>query len=249
MKLVKAAKVLFLLPFIFCFLINDSFSEDIDPHDLNDVTFASFGITTVNTGSLNPVLTTAGYAPFANSSMTWGTGSRNINGKIMMGSEANVTFENKAISSNNFNGFLNSSFNIILNVGYVVFSTDNFVVYPYVGAGIGRVNMDIIKNEKTPTFNELLARPERGVPVSNTSAVVHLGVGTDYLIKIGKSQPQKGGIVIGLKAGYVFSVYSTGFQLAGNPLTGAPDINNNGAYAKIYLGYSAGILAALADLF
>lgn len=252
MKLIKATKVLILLPvIIFSLLINDSFCQEFDPHDLNDVTYVNFGATTLNIGNLNANSSFSAnkYLPFSTNAWTLGTGTRNINGKIMMGSEGNFTFENKNINTNGFNSYLSSSFSIILNVGYVVYSTENFKVYPFIGGGVGRVNMDIIKNEKTPTFNEIMTKPERGVPVSNTSALLQLGVAADYLIKIGKSEPQKGGIVVGLKAGYVFSVYSTGFQLKGADLTGSPDINNNGAYIKVYLGYTAGILAALGDLF
>ncbi len=250
MELLKTAKLLILLPlFIGSFLINDSFSADFDPHDLNDVTYLSFGSSTINIGDLNTTLTANKYQPFPTTAWTLGTGTRNISGNIMTGSEGNFTLENSNLKVNGYNSYLSSSFSIILNAGYVLYSTENFKVYPFVGGGVGRVNMEIIKDEKTPTFKEVLTNPVRGVPVSNTSVLLQLGVGTDYLIKIGKSEQQKGGIVVGLKAGYVFSVYSTGFQLKGADLSGSPSINNNGAYIKAYIGYTAGILAALADLF
>lgn len=251
MNLIKAAKVFILFPLIiFSFLIKDSFCHEFDPHDLNDVTYLNFGATTLNIGNLNSnsSLSANKYLPFSTNSLTIGTGSRNINGKFMTGSEGNFSLVNKNINTNGYNSYLSSSFSIILNVGYVVYSTENIKVYPFIGGGIGRVNMDIIKDEKTPTFNEILTNPVRGVPVSNTSALLQFGIASDYLIKIGKSVQQKGGIVVGLKAGYVFSVYSTGFQLEGANLAGSPEINNNGAYIKVYVGYTAGILAALADL-
>ena len=255
MKMRKAKKLLILFPLLIgSFLAAPALSEEqttqqLDPHDINDVTYVSAGLSTINAGNLNSTLTANNYLAFPGSSWSFGTGTRNINGRIMMGSEGNFTLDNKNFNGNGFNSYLSSTFNMILNAGYVVYSTENIKIYPFAGAGIGRVNMDIIKNEKTPTFNEILAKPERGVPVSNTSAVVQVGVAADYLVPIGKSVPQKGGIIIGLKAGYVFSVYSTGFQLKGENLTGAPDINNNGAYIKLYVGYTAGILGALGDLF
>src|SRR4051812_905156 len=101
MKLIKATKVLILLPlFVFGFLAGKAYCEDVDPHDINDVTYISFGATTLNTGNLNDVLTKNNYQPFQNYAMTWGTGSRNISGNFMTGSEGNFTFENKAVGGN-----------------------------------------------------------------------------------------------------------------------------------------------------
>jgi hypothetical protein len=122
MNLIKSTKVLLLLPLIvFSLFINDAFSEEFDPHDINDVTYVSFGAGTLNIGELNKTLSANKYLPFSSNDYTWGTGTRNINGKIMMGSEGNFTLggANSALKANGYKSYLTSSFNMILNVGYV----------------------------------------------------------------------------------------------------------------------------------
>ena len=98
-------------------------------------------------------------------------------------------------------------------------------------------------------FKDSLTKPDRGISISNTSIILDFAISADYVIGLGKSEKKKGGIAIGMKAGYVFSPYSFGFNLKGQTLVEAPSINNDGAYIKIFSGYTDGIVSALLDLF
>lgn len=76
-----------------------------------------------------------------------------------------------------------------------------------------------------------------------------IALGGNYIIGLGKSTPKKGGLTVGFRAGYTFTLYSTGLQLKGENILNAPDINNNGFYIRFIAGYTGGIIPALRDLF
>lgn len=59
------------------------------------------------------------------------TGSRTITGKIVTGSEGYFSIDNKIINSQNgYKGFNSASVNLIGDIGYLVYSTESFKLYP-----------------------------------------------------------------------------------------------------------------------
>lgn len=213
-------------------------------------TYFGGGITSVNTESVNKTLSPLGYPNFPGNMTFFGAGNRSISGKIVTGVESFVSQENKITNSQNgHRGFNSSSFNMIGDIGYLIYSNNNFRLYPMVGVGIGRSFVDIFKDEKTPEYNDLVKDPDKGVALASTNIVGDLALGGDYVIGIGKSNPKKGGIVLGFRAGYLFTMYSTGLQFKGETVKNAPDINNNGFYIRCNVGYTNGIIPAIVDIF
>lgn len=215
-----------------------------------NLTYIGIGGITINTNDVNKTLSGLSYPPFPGNFITFGTGSKTISGKIVTGGEGFFTMENKVLNpQNQHKAYNSSSFSLIGDIGYIVYETSNFRIYPMLGAGIGRVFVDLFKDEKNPNYNDLIKDPDKGIALASTNILADLAVGADYTIGVGKSNPKKGGINIGLRAGYLFTLYSTGLQLKGETITNAPSINNNGFYLRLNLGYSNGIIPALFDIF
>ncbi len=224
---------------------------ELSPDRFDGVTFISVGGTILNLANVNNALAAKNYPAFSSNLLSISTGSRTTSAsRIVTGSEASFSLENKNLNmGNGYKSFFSSSASIIGNLGYVVYSTDTIKIYPIFGAGVGRTTVDLFKDEKTPTFQELLNRTERGTSLSAVNIIGDLGIGADYTLKVGRSLLKKGGINFGVKAGYVFTVYSTGLQQKGENIFGSPDINNNGPYIRAFVGYNGSIIAALLDLF
>lgn len=77
-----------------------------------------------------------------------------------------------------------------LNIGYLVFPMDSLLVYPLIGLGGGSMT-----REASPSVSKC--------------ALVNPSVAMDFLIPVGK---KASGGVVGLRAGYTFTVYSDTFD-------------------------------------
>ncbi len=215
-----------------------------------NLTYVGIGGISIDTSAVNKSLSGLGYPAFPSNFTTFGTGNRTISGKIVTSGEGFFTIENKVLNlQNNHKAFNSSSFSLVADLGYVVFESHNLRIYPMVGVGIGRVFVDIFKDKKNTSYSQLIKDPDKGIALSSTNILADLAIGSDYTIGIGKSNPKKGGINIGLKVGYLLNLYSTGLQLKGESILDAPAINNSGFYARLNLGYSNGIILALMDIF
>lgn len=232
------------------FLALPSKADTISRETTDNLTYVSVGATMINMDNINKTLAPIGYPNFPGNITFFGTGNRTISGRIVTGGEGFFTLENKVVNTQNgHRGFNSASFSMIGDIGYLVYSGNNFRLYPMIGAGIGRVFVDLFKDEKNPSYNDLIKDPDKGIALASTNVLADLALGGDYVIGIGKSTPKKGGIIIGFRTGYLFTVYSTGLQLKGEPIKDAPSINNNGFYIRLNVGYTEGIIPALIDIF
>lgn len=232
------------------FISTSANSEPIQRESTDGLTYIGIGKTYINIDAINKTIVPLGYPEFPNNLIIVGAGSRNFSGKIVTGGEGYFTLDNKITNTQNgYNGFNSSSFSVLGDIGYLVYSSDKFKLYPLVGLGLGKVNFDFFKYEKSPQYNNLIKEANKGISLSEINAVLDLALGGNYIFGLGKSKPQKGGLTIGFRAGYTFTLYSTGLQIKGENILNAPDTNNNGFYVRVNAGYTDGIIPALLDLF
>lgn len=217
-----------------------------------DITYITIGNKQLqNINNVNDVLKKNQYGSFTGNYFYWGTGNRNINeiNKIMIGSETNITLENSVSGIlNGYTAYTSGAFSSILNVGYSMYSSANFNIYPSVGLGLGRTSLDFYKKPASTDFETIINNPENGSSIVNTSFVADLGVASDYVFRFGKKESPIG-IGVGLKAGYILDLYSLSFNLKDYKINNVPNINNNGFYLKAFIGYEEGIIPALISLF
>ncbi|MFN4151495.1 MAG: hypothetical protein ACK4IX_11175 [Candidatus Sericytochromatia bacterium] len=224
-----------------------SYAEtDSDCEILRDLTYLSVGGNMLNLNALNA---STGYPALPSEFLTWGSGGRNISGRVVTGADSTLSlFDDKSVSSDGNRAYLSFASKSILSFGYVVNNDDNLKIYPNIGLGIGTLTMDIYDKSKLGTFKELLKNPQKGVSITNTSIITDFGISADYISRIGKSK-KFGGVAFGAKIGYVWTPYSFGFGFKDQKVEGVPNISNDGPYVKVYLGYTDNIVKALLDIF
>lgn len=215
-----------------------------------NITYITIGDKQIqNINNINDILKKNKYGSFSSSYLYWGTGSRDINDKIVIGSETNITLENSVAGlSNGYTAYTSGAFSAILSAGYSLYSSDSFNIYPSIGLGLGKTSLDFYKKPASTDFEALINNPENGSSLVSTSFVADLGISSDYVLRFGKKESPIG-IAVGLKAGYVLSLYDLSFDLKSNKINNVPNINNNGFYVKAFIGYEDGIIPAFFSLF
>lgn len=247
MKIIKI--FLFTLLIIF-FNVKNSYSQETKKElRVNFSNFVSLGFNTINLKNFDAALIKNNYVPFSENMFFIGTGNRGLVGNLILGGEGNFSIEKRNInSSNNHISYMTSSTNIVGNIGYIIYQKENIIIYPLLGLGLSRLSFDFIKNEKIGTIDDVLKMPDRGARLENHGLIADLGLEGGYLIGLGKSESKKGGITLGVRVGYTFTLYQTGLRFRDFGIEESPDINFNGFYIKVLAGFTGAIVPTLLDL-
>jgi len=248
MKIIKSLVfTVFILEFFF--IKNLYCQENEIDLRVNFSNFVSIGHNTINIKNFDNLLIRNNYLPFSENIFFIGTGNRGLVNNFILGGEGNFSIEKKNINSfNNHISYITSSTNILGNIGYIIYEKKNIAIYPLFGIGLSRLSFDFIKNEKIGNINNLLSMPDRGARLENYGLIGDIGLEGGYLIGIGKSENKKGGIALGIRIGYTFTIYQTGLRFRDFEVEGIPDINFNGFYVKILGGFTGSIVPTLLDI-
>ncbi len=68
------------------------------------------------------------------------------------------------------------------------------------------------------------------------TALVNVGAGMEYLIPVFRVWRGNAGILLGLRAGYIFSPVSSNWRFDNASIAGGPDLDMSGAYARARIG-------------
>ncbi|GAB4033145.1 hypothetical protein [Spirosoma gilvum] len=118
-----------------------------------------------------------------------------------------------------------------LYVGRIVVDKPSFWLYPLAGIGGTVVGMTQRQLQGTTTT-------ESSVMLPNIN--VQLGVGADWKVATFGDYDTYGGVLLGLRAGYQMSPYSTGWQTTGDLLgTDRPRYATNGFFVTLTVGIGA----------
>ncbi|WP_020601189.1 hypothetical protein [Spirosoma panaciterrae] len=118
-----------------------------------------------------------------------------------------------------------------LYIGRVVVDTHRFWLYPLAGVGGTVVGMTQSQQQGTSTSESSAILP-------NINA--QLGLGADWLMATFGEDNTYGGVLLGLRAGYQMSPYSTGWKTTGDLLgTDRPRYATNGFFVTLTVGVGA----------
>jgi len=125
----------------------------------------------------------------------------------------------------------------LVNVGFNVLPEGRFLLYPYVGAGIGHYVLHL--REKKVDFDTALARPTSDVSMWQRAGNLQAGLGFDFLLP-SRRYPDRAR-VIGLRGGYLFDVSARrDWETSGDiDVKHGPGLSTSGIYAQLVLGKSA----------
>lgn len=194
--------------------------------------YASVGTQTVDIKGLNARLNAFGYPSFDDTYVTFGGGGHVMVGKLMLGGEGTALLQPGDNVMGNFRTSL-SGFYGGITLGYQLYSSGSFLIYPQLGLGGGGMILKIMERS-SPTFDEVLNNPRRGAELSSMGFVMDLGLGARYLVLF--REGARHGLSLGLRAGYTFSFSDRRWRLNRIEVPGGPSGSFTGYYVRLMLG-------------
>ncbi len=194
------------------------------------------GIGQFNLSRLNDMLRARGFENLGNSQISFGGGGYGIlKGKILFGGEGSGF--SKAVTSSTQKASLSGGCGFFY-IGYVVLSRNGFNLFPMLGIGGGGFNLRIVERAATPTFDEILDNPKREVNISTGSFLLNFALGVDYSLVLSEDKKGRGGLLLGIRAGYIFDPTKANWRMTDMDVLGGPDVRMTGPYIQLILGGS-----------
>ncbi|MBN2415500.1 hypothetical protein JXO52_06645 [bacterium] len=197
--------------------------------------YSIFGQSYVGIDDLNEALKGKGYGALSDKFFSVGGGGHTIvNGRWILGGEGHTLLGDAVVT-----GDVTSSLMIgygFFDIGYLLFSKADLNFYPLLGIGGGGMSLNIGEDIAMISMDEALDNPNRGISLSTAEFLLNIGVGLDYLIAFGRDETGRGGMLLGVRAGYTFSPFSGGWSVGDVEVTGAPEIGITGPYIRIMIG-------------
>jgi hypothetical protein len=183
-------------------------------------------------GDLNAVLERSGYPRFPSSFLTMGGGGHAFIGRLVLGGEGQTLLERgnalagwKTVLSGGCGFF---------DVGYIVHSGNALAVYPLIGIGAGSLNLKITGRE-TASFAEVLEDPGRSARLQKSGFLMQVALAADWWLGPARRNG-RGGLFIGVRAGYVFAPAGGSWELEGREAAAGPAAGWTGPYLKMVIG-------------
>ena len=196
--------------------------------------FISFGTARVATSELDDRLAANGYPTFGEKAKSVGVGGyRVLSNHVMLGAElTGIVFDEKPHNGREVGVGGGSG---TLTVVFMKDVSSRLRIYPRLGLGAGGLTL-WVESADTVTFDSVLADPQpvpgRQRLLSRDGGVIDLGFGAEIVPK------DRGGAVIGLRAGYLMSSFgsSSDWWLQNGTATGGPEASISGVYLRMTLG-------------
>lgn len=237
---IKRVATLIVVVVVSILFTNISQAQEIAPaaKESGGMGYSMFGRSIIDIKDLNAKLESKGYSKISDNFFSVGGGGHSIiNNRFIIGGEGHSLLGEKVTSGN----YTNSIYIIygFFNLGYIVYSIKDFRVYPLLGLGVGGMNLKITEKLTSLSIDDVLDVPTRGVEISTGGFLLDLALGIDYLLKFGGDEKERGGMILGLRAGYTLSPFKGGWQMDEIEISGAPEIGIKGPYIRLMIGGGA----------
>lgn len=191
------------------------------------------GFNLLHLDTLNRQLTKDDYPTLPEGYLTYGVGGHVIHDKFVMGLEIRHFVEKNTMSSRDFNTNAYGKL-ILLNFGYLLHERKGFMVYPLVGMGIGQLTLRITENN-VQSFQDI-NKFQKGSESVTRSFLINLAVGADYFFDYNKEKKGKNSLMVGIRAGYVFSAIKNDWTVNHVRVADGPIAGLSGPYISIVFG-------------
>ncbi len=190
------------------------------------------GMNHVSLSSLNSQYEGAGFESFSPDFLSLGGGGHWIFRHFLIGGEG-YGLSGKAVTSRGFRNQIMGGMGFF-NLGYILFSSENFFLYPLLGLGGGAMNIRMTSTSETPSFHQVLQNPKNETLLEKGGFIINLSLGAEYLINF--SPVNKGGIILGIRLGYLLMPAKSSWRMNTVEISGGPDVGWDGAYFKLLIG-------------
>jgi hypothetical protein len=124
------------------------------------------------------------------------------------------------------------------DIGYKIINRDKFGFYPLIGIGYGGVSYSI---SSTEDIDVSTGQVLNGGDFNWNGLVIDVGFRAEHLFGFKSAGSGKGGGILGLEAGYMFSPQGSDWTTnGGGDIIGGPDFSMNGFYARLLIGGMGG---------
>ncbi|MBI5525260.1 MAG: hypothetical protein HY897_02920 [Deltaproteobacteria bacterium] len=187
-------------------------------------------------GELKTAVSEAGYPPISDNFATFGGGGHALIRDFFIVGGEGAGLVSGETSRGNYRVSLGGGYGFF-NIGAVVHRRGELRIYPLLGFGGGGLSLSIT-DTRGATFSDVLRNPARSTTVSNGSFLLQGAMGIDYLLNFSHEPSHAGGILVGLRAGYVVNPLGSymGWDSDGAPLSGAPADVFHGPYVRLLIG-------------
>ena len=199
--------------------------------------YLMIGSPTFDIDGLNEKLTGKGYSEMSDTFYSLGGGGfANVSDRFMFGFEGQLFFNNKetsTIGTDTYASRIIGGYGL-LNTGYLAVKNDHLDLYPVIGIGVGGMRYNIVQT----SFDSILDNPHGNTNIATYSFLLNFALGTEYKFKISGDDNEKSFFTIGLRGGYLYAPFETGWYNDEFGLSGAPDGGINGPYICLTIGGS-----------
>jgi opacity protein-like surface antigen len=192
--------------------------------------FFMIGAQQLDLDELNERLGDAGHPDFDDVALTLGGGGFFRRGRLILGGEGHgVIGSSETTADGDLRTGLAGGYGL-LNLGFAVVEHSGLLVYPLVGVGGGGMSLSI-DERSTPSFDDILDDPRRGVRLNQAQFLLSAGVGVDQLFGGGR-----GGIAVGLRAGWTFAPLDSEWSFSRNDVADGPEGGFDGGFIRLSVG-------------
>ena len=196
--------------------------------------YFSTGVNFFNLSKLNDKLKNSGYPELSSNFWAFGGGGYGIvYNRFIIGGEG-YGFGDTA-SNSQYKVSLGGGYGFF-NFGYLLFSSSSIKLYPLLGIGGGGLTLKLIPKSNNLKFNELLSDPKRMSTLSNGFLLVNLGLGMDYLLPLAENKDGKGGVLLGIRVGYILCPAKGDWGVEDIEVSDVPSLDFSGFYFRIVIG-------------
>ncbi len=195
--------------------------------------FFIIGGSWINLNDLNSKLESKGYSKLSENLISLGSGGYGRIGRFIIGGEGHA-LAGKDVISGDYKTSIGIGYGFF-DIGYLIYTNGGLNIYPMLGIGGGGLGLKIFEN-KTATFDDVLNNPKRSSELSISGFLFNVAVGIDYLLKLGEDERGKGGLVFGIRGGYVFALSKGDWKLDELGATGVPQIGITGPFIQLIFG-------------
>lgn len=197
--------------------------------------YCLMGQSIIDLNNVNSALAKNGYSELSDNFFSVGGGGHAImNQRLILGGEGHTLLGDDVITGN-YKSSIHMTYGCF-NIGYILYSIKGLNIYPLLGIGGGTMNLKITEEVSSLSWNDLLNDPKRGAELSTGGLILNIGLGVDYFIKLEETDKEKGGFVLGLRAGYSYSPFKGELMMNDMKIIGAPEMGITGPYIRFMLG-------------
>ncbi len=217
---------------LFFLIINAGFS--LSSNDKIIVNYMMYRGIYLNVDNLNSALRAKGYPEVNSYCDSYGIGNHNIlKNNIIFGINYHEFYGNDSKNSY-YSTKLTGNWEL-LSLGYIVFNTEQWYIYPIFNFGYGKLNIDVVDSSLN-SFDKILNQQQHldGVSMKTSSYLFEPALGIDYYIE----NKVFNALYVGFRTGYMMSPINYGWSVNGISINGGPETQING----FFLSFSAGML-------